>query len=252
MASWSTKRRFLYGGSVILVLVLIFAGLFWKVFYHAPTCSDGIKNGDELGVDCGGSCKNLCTSDALTPVVLWSKIFNISGDVYTAVAYVQNPNINSKNQRADYQFKVYDDNGKLITIKDGQTSIPKGKKFAVFETGLVFKNNKPRSADFQFLSFSPWEKDMIKLPEVSLKYGTIISASTTPSITGTIFNKSLQNIPKIELTVFLLDNRENVIAANRTFVDSLARGSSQDFVFTWQRPFDPNPSVINVSYQINP
>ena len=27
----------------------------------APTCSDGIQNGDETGVDCGGSCPNSCT-----------------------------------------------------------------------------------------------------------------------------------------------------------------------------------------------
>ncbi|GEM_PF-1109190 len=26
-----------------------------------PTCSDGIQNGDETGVDCGGSCPNACT-----------------------------------------------------------------------------------------------------------------------------------------------------------------------------------------------
>ena len=26
------------------------------IFVQVPTCSDGIKNGDELGVDCGGSC----------------------------------------------------------------------------------------------------------------------------------------------------------------------------------------------------
>ncbi len=237
---------------MVLVLALIFLGLFWKVFYHVPTCSDGVKNGDELGVDCGGSCKNLCTNDTLTPVVLWSKVFNISGDVYTAVAYVQNPNLNSKNKSAYYQFKIYDENNKLISIKEGYTSIPKGKKFAVFETGIILKNNKPKSADFQFLSFSNWEKDTSKEPEIYVEHGVITSASTTPSVMGTIYNKSLQNIPKIELSIFILDGRENVIAASGTFIDNLTKNSSQDFVFTWQKPFDRKADVINVAYWIKP
>ncbi len=237
---------------MVLVFALIFLGLFWQIFYHAPTCSDGTKNGDELGVDCGGSCKNLCTSDALTPVVLWSKIFNISGDVYSAVAYVENPNINSKNRSAYYQFKIYDENNKLISIKEGSTSIPKGKKFAVFETGIILKNNKPKSADLQFLSFSSWEKDITKDPEISVEYSTVVSASSTPSISGVIYNKSLQNISKIELSVFVLDNRDNVIAASQTFVDNLAKNSSQGFIFTWQKPFPTNVAVINVFYRVNP
>ena len=82
-----------------------------------------------------------------------------------------------------------------------------------------------------------------------MEYSTIISASTTPSIVGTVFNKSMQNIPKIELVVFVLDSKENVVAASRTFIDNLSRNSSQNFVFTWQKPFDKEVSVINVFYR---
>ncbi|MCX6702066.1 MAG: hypothetical protein NTX96_02650 [Candidatus Zambryskibacteria bacterium] len=253
MALWSTKRRFIYGGSVFLVLFIVLILLIWNLFYKAPTCSDRIKNGDETGIDCGGSCLNLCTTDTLTPIVLWSKTFNISGDVYNAVAFVENPNINSENKKATYQFRIYDSENKLITVKEGVTSIPKNKKFAVFETGIILKNDKPKSTDFKFLSFDPWQKNTIKEPEISLKYGTIAFATTTPSLTGTISNKSLQNIPSTELVVIVLDNKENAIGVSRTFIDNLLRNSSQDFVFTWQKPFIEDISVINVIYSfINP
>lgn len=245
---WAAKRRFIYGGSVFLVLVLILGGVFWSLFYRAPTCSDGIQNGDETGVDCGGSCQLICTSDALTPVVLWSKVFNISGDVYSAVAYVENPNINSKNENATYQFRIFDTDNKLITVRDGQTSIPKGKKFAVFETGIILKNAKPKSADFKFMTFSKWQKDVTVEPEISLTYGTVVSASTTPNILGTITNKSIQDIPKVELVVFVFDDKQNTIGASRTYVENLAKNTSQDFVFTWQKPFDIPASVIDVIY----
>ena len=41
---------------------------------HCPTCSDGVYNGDEGGVDCGGSCTKKCplydfTSFKFLPIV---------------------------------------------------------------------------------------------------------------------------------------------------------------------------------------
>ncbi len=249
MVLWSTKRRLMFGGGFVLIVAIILSGIFWSILYRAPTCSDGVKNGDETGVDCGGSCQRLCTNDALTPVVLWAKAFNISGDVYSVVAYVENPNVNSKNNRATYQFRIFDENGKLITVKEGETSIPKGKKFAIFENGLVFKNAKPKSADFHFVTLSEWKKDSQTDTELSLKYGTPTSTSTAPNISGTVSNTSLQGIPEVELVVFVLDNNENVIAASRTFVDNLRAKSSQDFVFTWQKPFDGDASVVNIMYR---
>lgn len=238
MASWSIKRQIYYGTTFFVIAGLVAFGLFWKVFYNAPSCSDGFQNGDEKGVDCGGSCKNLCTSDTLTPVVLWSKIFHISGDVYTAVAYIQNPNITSKNPKATYRFNIFDANNKIIETKEGETSIPKNKKFAVFETGLVIKDKVPKTTDFEFLSFSPWQKDPEKENSVDIKYGSLISTTTSPKITGVITNTSQNDIPNLELDVFVIDGKENVVAASRSFVDNLVKGGSQDFVFTWPKPFD--------------
>jgi hypothetical protein len=225
MASWSAKRRFTYAGIVIFILTILFGLFFFQVFYKAPTCNDGNKNGDEKGVDCGGSCKNLCTSDALNPIVLWSKIFNISGDVYSAVAYIENPNINSKNSKAKYKFNIFGTDNKLITTIEGETSIPKNKKFAVFETGIIIKNSKPKSTDFEFTS-------------LSLTYSTLLKATTSPRITGTIANNSTQSFDQVELVVLVQDSNENVVAAGRSFVDNLYQKTSQDFVFTWPKPFN--------------
>lgn len=246
MALWATKRRLEYGGAFIAIVVSLLGFISWQLFYVPPTCMDGSKNGDEKGIDCGGSCKKLCTSDALNPAILWSKIFNISGEVYSAVAYVENPNINSKNVRATYQFRIYDENHELIIIREGETRIPKGKKFVVFEPGIVLKNAKPESTEFQFLSFSEWEKDLAVEPDLTVTYGTILGSTTAPYLEGKIINNSLETVPEVELSVLVLDDKENVIGASKTFVDNLRGNTSQDFVFTWQRPFDRDISVIQV------
>ncbi len=250
MALWSTKRRLAYGGIFAFILLLLASWVFFGLFYKNPTCTDRVMNGDEKGVDCGGSCRSLCTSDALSPAVIWSEIFHISGDVYNAVAYIENPNLNSKNSKATYQFRLFDAENKLITVQEGEVSIPKGKKFAIFETGLVFKNSKPVSADFKFLTFSTWERDTTVEPTVNLSYGTVSTPTTTPRITGTISNTSLSTIEEVELVAFVLDSNQNVIAASRTFIDDLERNAPQDFVFTWQRPFEREVAVTTVIYRV--
>ncbi len=247
MYAWSVKRRLIYGGIAFFILLFIFSIIFFQVLYKAPTCSDGLKNGDEKGVDCGGSCRSLCTADTLAPFVVWSKIFNITGEVYTVVAYVQNPNVNSYNPNAKYKFRIFDSDGNLITEKVGETIIPKNKKFAIFETNIVIQGRKPKSSDFQFTNFAVWQRDTEKEPDLDIDHSTLLSTSTSPRITGRVTNKSTKSISFLELDVLVLDSKENVVAASRSFVDNLARGTSQDFIFTWPKPFD-----LGVESCINP
>jgi hypothetical protein len=250
MAVWSTKRQLLYGGGVIASIGLIIAGGAFLFLHRSPTCSDGVKNGMETGIDCGGACQKICTADALLPIVLWSKVFNISGDLYTAVANVQNPNVNSKNSKAQYSFKIYDENGKMLIEKVGQTSIPKNKTFAIFEPGIILKDVHPQSVDFTFTSFSSWEKDAKIEPQLSLTHLPLADVATLPRIQGSISNNSFEDVSRVELNAFLLDDKENVIAASRTFVDNLKKSTSQDFFFTWPKPFSVPVSKVTVTYRL--
>lgn len=229
---------------------LIALGIFWKLIYRAPTCSDGIKNGDESGIDCGGTCKNICTLDTLLPIVYWSKAYNIAGEVYNLSAYVENPNNNSKNEKAQYEFKVFDANNVLINTRKGEILIPRNKKFIVFEPGFVIKNNVPKRVDFAFTSFAVWQKDVEVEPEISIKHGALVSTSTSPRIEGTISNLSNKNIDSVELVATVADSRANVIAVSRTFIDNLLNKSSQDFVFTWPKPFNLGVEVCAVPIDV--
>ena len=132
ISAWSAKRRILYGGGFVLVLAAVVGLLFFHFFYRAPSCSDGVQNGDETGVDCGGACTTLCSGQTLSPIVHWAKAFNVLGSVYNLAAYVENPNIGSSNPTATYDFKVYDASNILIAENTGQTFIPKNKKFIIF------------------------------------------------------------------------------------------------------------------------
>ena len=236
--SWATQRKLIYGAGILCIVAFISFFVYRAFFYTAPTCFDQKQNGSETGVDCGGSCTAVCTSDALTPVVLWSKVFNISGSVYTLAAYVENPNITSGNTQAGYTFTVYDAKNLVIATRSGTTFIPANKKFVVFEPGLSIPNAVPKRVDFEFTSFGQWQKQTQPDPTLSVTYSALESTSTVPRIDGTVTNDSQQDVSTVELTGLVSDSAQNVIAVSRTYVDTLAVGTSQQFVFTWPKPFN--------------
>ncbi len=69
MNDWSRMRKRLVLIILIVAIVVLIGVPLYFLFYKAPTCSDGLMNGDETGVDCGGSCQRLCTAESL-PIVI--------------------------------------------------------------------------------------------------------------------------------------------------------------------------------------
>ena len=81
-----------------------------------PTCDDGIQNGDETGIDCGGSCTpcevpvqggQVATSDNQTEVT------TISGDGIADVITFST----SSTATASYTYIITDSNGGILTTK---------------------------------------------------------------------------------------------------------------------------------------
>ncbi|HEU5114911.1 MAG TPA: hypothetical protein VFT82_04055, partial [Candidatus Paceibacterota bacterium] len=124
MASWSTRRRWSYLLIFAALVVLFFGVPFFFLFYKAPTCFDGKQNGNETGIDCGGSCARLCPADFAAPRVLWSYSVQVVPGVFNSLAYVQNPNPSVEADNVPYLFRLYDSQGLLIAERTGKAFVP--------------------------------------------------------------------------------------------------------------------------------
>src|SRR3989344_7537239 len=122
--SWSGRRQLLYyivGAAILLVVV----GGVWQIFFAKPAiCFDGTQNGDERGVDCGGSCALICPMDAKAPVVLWTRAFQVAPGIYTAAAYVENRNVGAGAHKVKYSFQLRDEQNLLVKEYVGGTDLP--------------------------------------------------------------------------------------------------------------------------------
>lgn len=90
-----TYKVFSFTASLITLDIAINGAGWWRFVLAkqgvAPSCTDGIQNGNETGIDCGGSCPNVCAVQINLPVTFEGTSYNyevtdFGGNVSTKVA----------------------------------------------------------------------------------------------------------------------------------------------------------------------
>lgn len=230
--SWSGRRQLLYAA---VAAVLAAASLFalYQVFFTAtPTCRDGVQNGSEAGIDCGGGCALLCPAQSRAPVVLWARAFRANSSTYTAAAYVQNQNAGAYAPEVHYTFQLFDESNLLVAERTGTMLLPPVQTIPIIEPNIeVGQRNVART----LLSFA---KNPIWL---RAKEGDFPALRTTGILlkegdTGTVLNATLVNDSsynsQAQAGAVLFDAQGAALAASRTTL-SIGRKSQEPLFFTW-------------------
>lgn len=252
--SWSSKRKLTYFS--IVFFLLAFAGIIflWPYFNREPTCFDRKQNGDETGIDCGGSCVLSCTAENYQLVTLWARAFPITGGNYNLMAYIENQNRESGVARINYEFRVYDEDNIFLGRRDGFTFITSNDRTAVFEPALVAGNRTPSRVDFTFTSVPVWlrvNRQQRNALSVSVEDKVVSNVFTSPKITANVVNNTLISMKNLDVVVILYDELENVINVSKTFITDLPKNSRVPVVFTWPEPLSKNPSRVDIFPQVN-
>ena len=239
MATWSTERKYAYFFAFIVVLVILVGIPVFLLFYKAPTCFDNVQNGNERGIDCGGSCSRLCPADFSAPRILWSYSTRVLPGVYNSLAYIQNPNNSVQAASLSYEFKIYDDQGILIARRNGTTFVPAGQKFAVFEPSIETGNRIPARTTFEFTGTPNWVPGTI-LSKIHV-LDTTLNQGDKPSAEVKVENASVdESFSNISAFIILYDKDDNRVSFSKTVIDSLAPTEKTSIYYTWPESFAAN------------
>lgn len=245
MNQWSIRRKraALY---MVLGFLIIIVGLPLYFFLHTtPTCFDKKQNGDETGVDCGGSCQLICSAGA-SPIITKgdARILKVATSTFEVVVSVENPNPTGSIKKAGYSFKIYDATSTgPIKIIQGKTYVPKASAFAVFEGPFDLGEVVPARVVFEWDKATlVWEKDISKPKDIKAEENTLSNVAIAPRLDASVKNFSLERATNIELVALILDSSDSIVGASKTFVDTLEPGESTPIVFLWPRPFN-DPSI---------
>lgn len=238
--TWALKRQLIYISILTVVFGLLGFWIGYPYFNKPPTCFDRKQNGDERGVDCGGSCALVCNFEVDQLSVLWTRSFEVVPGRYNAVAYLENKNENTIIQKIRYRFRFADGNNVYLGKREGEAYIPPAGKFAIFEPAVDMGNSVPVYTTFEFLEPPVWVKvseDTVEQVRVLVSNIRLEDINTAPKLSAELTNRSLLSVPDIYAVAILYDKDGNAIHASRTFVEMLRPGQSAQLDFTWLLPF---------------
>ena len=238
--TWAFKRQ-LFSFSVLVVFFAVFGFLIiYPSVKQMPSCSDNKRNGNEAGVDCGGSCAEACLFEVDKISILWSRAFKVVPGRYNAVAYLENHNKNAAINIISYRFRFADKDNIYIGKREGSTFVPPSGHFAVFEPAIDLGNSVPVYTTFEFTQVPEWitvSEEKISQLKVFISNIKLENENTTPRLSASIKNVSLFNIPEVNVVAILYDASGNAVSVSQTYLDALAGEESIVVNFTWPEPF---------------
>lgn len=236
MRSWAVWRRIQYGLGFASFWGMIGVLIYFVNFYQPANCFDGIMNGSETGVDCGGECVQICAADVLPPRVVWTESFEVTEGQYNTVAYIENPNQTAATPALDYTFQLLND-GIVVAERSGTTVLPPNSVYPVFE-GRVFTDSREEATETRIVleQSDLWipasvGRDQFRSVDIELS-----GADSRPRLDVEIENTELVPAEDVEVVATVLNDAGEPVTASQTFIERIEARSIQDIVFTWPNP----------------
>lgn len=257
--TWAQARRLRYSSIVLAVLIAIGGFVYYKVTDVVPTCFDGRKNGDELGVDCGGGCSLYCANTFADPKVRWVRTFPVTPGLVHAIAYIEHGYPTAAAREATYSFKLYDERNSLIIERTGVTYIGPMGKSAIVDTLIPIGAATPARVQFAFTAPMRWQKILssfaslvIKTDRTSLEIEPKTTrAPATTRLAATLENQSRYSFDTIDVIAILYDVNGNALAVSKSILPELPAQQNTMVYFTW--PYEvEGVSRIEILPRINP
>ncbi len=225
--TWGQKRQFTFLITVFTIIFIIVAVFLTLNFIVKPPEVIEIRGND--------------------PVVIWSNTFPVGGNLHGAIAHFANTENEMFSARAFYKFSFFDERGRIISEKKGDTSFGAGESFFVFERNLNFENTPAwTSFSWERIDWKEGRKDRdevdynVSVPEVNLR-----SDIPTPRLETRVENIGFLTLPSVEVVALIMDEHENVVTASRGVTVSIPFRESTPLTLSWPGPFTFSKNVCN-------
>lgn len=245
----------MYSTFVIFVLIILVALPAFYFLYKPPTCSDRVMNGDEEGVDCGGSCVMLCQDTFLPPKVIWggAKFEKITDGVYNFASLVVNQNADAGAKDVPYKITIYDSKGLMIKEQYGKITLYPHRNSLAFVPSINLDKSIPFKATFEFTKPPVWYRSYDDLENLMILDKRYTEDGESSSLEVVLENRGLYQYNNIDVSVILSDENGNAIGFSKTSVDSIKSKNGKEVAsYTWPINRDGDVRSIEILPIIEP
>ena len=222
-------KQLLFGGIYLAIIAgVIYGG--YRLFTVEPTCTDGIQNGGEDGVDCGARvCGRLCPPAVKPLAEPKVQVISNSDGSYDVLATLENPNAAYGVKRVDYTMTAASASRRGFTYVN-----PAQPRHLVFPLG---KLDAAPTAGLQLASGSiEWAAlaiDAAGSVEFAVRGDSLTAATGSVRYEALVGNRSRFDFDEVDVTVLLYDGSHKVVGAGSTVVRTLRAGEERGFVIDW-------------------
>lgn len=234
----------------LLIFFLIITGLYF-MYRPTSTCFDKIQNQNEEGIDCGGVCAALCSTNVVGDDVLVREItfLSLGENHYDIVARIFNPNNDIAAARFHYALVLKDGSGNEVArMNDSNFVLPQETKTLLALN--VVASGEPVKAVVELSGFE-WQRlrGYQSKPELNIYSKRYIGHPDDVMfglVTGSIVNDSVYDFRVVRIKVVLRDSQGVPLAANETKYTAMTVGREQDVHIPFPKPFSGTVAQVDI------
>lgn len=198
-------KQIIYGSAFLIIIILILSGVYFLFFTAPASCFDNKKNGNETGLDCGGSCVACEKKYAQEPKISWIKGLPTAEGGTVLVAEIKNQNPNYGAASFSYNLDIFDKSGrKDETISDKSFIYAGESKYLIQLADISYKDYG--KSEITFSNYAWVFKDNFPKPQIDVKeFKTEIYNPQTIKIPFYTFTRDLTTGIKGEDVGYLQD-----------------------------------------------
>ncbi|MFY9463291.1 MAG: hypothetical protein WAP52_03860 [Candidatus Sungiibacteriota bacterium] len=251
MFSWRARRQL---AAIAVVMAAAGGAALWfgVRFIPTPSCFDNRQNHGEIGIDCGGPCTPCELRNPKELSLFWVRISPAGGDLYDAVALVENRNQILASGDIRYEFTLFDELG-LVARKSGTAFIYPQERLYVVEPAL-HTTRKPTRVEFRVTGIV-WRTSQESPPIIVVEHRDYAivgeGAKKQSTVTADLLNASSFSFRAFEVTVAVFDPAGNLIGANKVAGDDFATDSRMRIKSLWPSALSGDVGKIEIIPRVN-
>lgn len=227
-------RRIIIAAVFLAVFTLIGWGI-KRVIVPAPSCTDGVKNGKEEGLDCGiFACGIECEVALVPPQVVSTALIQAGETDYDFVAEVVNPHKEFGASEVVYELTLFNGDNKKLSKQGGVFYILPGQtKFLVLpflttERNVLKHSFKIKSAQWQKID------SLVGINFVTSKESyTVLGGVASSVLEAAVLNDSDLDFETVDVDIILRNSSGEIIGVNKSEIRTFLAHSERYFKVTW-------------------
>lgn len=242
-------KQFLFGGALILIIAGVSVWIYRGSIFTTPTCSDGIQNQTEEGIDCGAICGISCEQKYLKELSYSNLNIYRLGDFASVYFDLDNSNQNFGLKNFKYTLDFYSSSDKLLKSVEGESFIYPGQNKdttsgskKIIEAGQrVVGSIASVKVSFSNIDWRPsLEFRSMKLENQNMKTS---KDGDFFVISGTIKNLVSFEIPQVVINAFLKDASGKILGVSKNELSKLLPFEEREYRVSVAIDKDIEPSV---------